>query len=74
MKKDFTVCHAISECSKGHGMHRLSSGMEVSVPAILFLLSIPANNLPKIEGLRIKLERRYNNQNATSRGIVSALN
>lgn len=74
MKKDFKFCHAISECFKGHSIHRLSSGMEVSVQAILFLLSIPANNLPEIEGLRIKLERRYNNKNATSRGVVSAFN
>lgn len=48
--------------------------VEVSVQAILFLLRIPAKNLPKMEGLRIKLERRYNNKNATSRGKVDALN
>jgi len=74
VKKDFKFCRAIRECSKGHSFHRLSSGREVSVQAILFLLSIPANNLPKLEGLRIKLERRHNNKNATSRGIVNALN
>jgi len=72
VNKDFKFTHAISECSKGHSIHRQTSAMEASVQAILFL-SIPTKKLPKREGFWVKLKRGCHDKNASLRQLNNAL-